>query len=99
VDLKEPACSFYSCVDAEPHTDPDEIRRLLVAAMTSPVRFSATLEAMRGAGVTSLVEVGPGRVLCGLAKRTVPEVPTASVGADAEADALALGQVGDTAAD
>jgi [acyl-carrier-protein] S-malonyltransferase len=88
--LKEPMCPFYSSVDASPHTDPGEIKELLVAAMTSPVRFYETLAAMQDAGVGALVEVGPGRVLCGLAKHSIPSMPTASVGSDAEAEALAL---------
>ena len=88
--VKEPICPFYSSVDSAPHTDPAEIKGLLVEAMTSPVRFYDTLQAMQSAGVASLVEVGPGRVLCGLAKRSVPDLPTASVGSDAEADTLAL---------
>jgi [acyl-carrier-protein] S-malonyltransferase len=76
-------------VDAAAHTDPAEIKGLLVAAMTSAVRFYETIGAMQSAGVTSLVEVGPGRVLCGLVKRSLSDLPTASVGSDEEADALA----------
>ncbi|HMC08857.1 MAG TPA: ACP S-malonyltransferase [Actinomycetota bacterium] len=90
IQVKEPVCPFYSSVDSAPHTDPAEIKRVLVAAMTSPVRFYDTLEAMQSAGVASLVEVGPGRVLCGLAKRSVPDMPTTSVGSDAEAETFAL---------
>lgn len=88
--LKEPVCPFYSAVDAAPHTDPVEIKALLVGAMTSPVRFTQALAALRTAGMTSLVEVGPARVLCGLAKHTIPEMPTSAVGSDAEAETLAL---------
>jgi [acyl-carrier-protein] S-malonyltransferase len=90
IQVKEPVCPFYSAVDAAAHTDPAEIEGLLVAAMTSPVRFHDTLEAMQSAGVAALVEVGPGRVLCGLAKRSVPHMAAASVGSDAEAETLAL---------
>ena len=99
IQVKEPICPFYSGVDCEPHTDPAEIKRLLVSAMTSPVRFYETLLAMQADGVTSLVEVGPARVLCGLAKHSVPEVPAASVGSDAEAEAYGLAAPRDAAQD
>jgi [acyl-carrier-protein] S-malonyltransferase len=92
VPLSEPACPFYSGVDGEPHTDPDEIKGLLVTAMTSPVRFFETLGSMQAAGIAALVEVGPARVLCGLTRHSLPEMRTASVGSDAEADAFALAE-------
>jgi [acyl-carrier-protein] S-malonyltransferase len=90
IQVKEPICPFYSCVDTGPHTNPAEIKALLVAAMTSSVRFFETLTAMQAGGVTSLVEVGPARVLCGLARTSVPDLPTASVGSDADAEAFRL---------
>lgn len=94
VALNAPVCPFYSAVDAAPHTDPAEIKALLVAAMTSPVRFTEALGALGSAGMTSLVEVGPARVLSGLAKHTIPEMPTSSVGSDADAETYALGVPG-----
>jgi [acyl-carrier-protein] S-malonyltransferase len=90
IQVKEPICPFYSCVDAGPHTNPAEIKTLLVAAMTSSVRFFETLTAIQAGGVTSLVEVGPARVLCGLARSSVPDLPATSVGSDAEAEAFRL---------
>lgn len=94
VQIKEPISPFYSSVDSAPHTDPDEIRSLLVAVMTSPVRFFQTLQAMQDDGVESLVEVGPARVLCGLAKHSLPGMPTASVGSDADAETYSLAPQG-----
>src|SRR2546423_151799 len=95
--VKEPICPFYSCVDAGPHTDPAEIKTLLVAAMTSSVRFFETLAAMQAGGVTSLVEVGPARVLCGLARTSVPDLPAASVGSDVDAEAFRISVTGEAA--
>jgi [acyl-carrier-protein] S-malonyltransferase len=95
IHVKEPICPFYSCVDASPHTDPAEIKSLLVAAMTSSVRFFETLAAMQAGGVTSLVEVGPARVLCGLARSSVPDVPAVSVGSDADAEAFRRAAAGE----
>lgn len=88
--VKDPICPFYSTVDCAAHSDPEEIKRLLVTVMTSPVRFYETLGAMQAGGVTSLVEVGPARVLCGLARHSVPGIATSSVGTDDEAEAYAL---------
>jgi [acyl-carrier-protein] S-malonyltransferase len=101
VQVKEPVCPFYSCVDCSPHTDPAEIKSLLVAAMTSSVRFFETLAAMQADGVTSLVEVGPARVLCGLARTSMPDLAATSVGTDAEAEAfrLAAGEEADSVPD
>ena len=95
IHVKEPICPFFSCVDAQPHTDPAEIKSLLVAAMTSSVRFFETLTAIQASGVTSLLEVGPARVLCGLARTSVPDLPAASVGSDAEAEAFRLEATGE----
>ncbi len=50
----------------------DELRAELLAQITAPVRWIATIEQMRDAGITTLTEVGPGSVLTGLAKRIVP---------------------------
>jgi [acyl-carrier-protein] S-malonyltransferase len=49
-----------------------EIRRELVEQVTAPVRWISSIELMAGQGVTSLVEIGPGAVLTGLAKRIAP---------------------------
>jgi hypothetical protein len=54
---------------------------------------------MQAGGVTSLVEVGPARVLCGLARSSVPDVPAASVGSDAEAEAFRLASTGEAASE
>ncbi|MCU0705068.1 MAG: ACP S-malonyltransferase [Fimbriiglobus sp.] len=59
----------WSNVDAKPHTDPAEIRPLLVRQVLSPVRWEETLRGLMAAGVTKFVEIGPGRVLAGLLKR------------------------------
>jgi [acyl-carrier-protein] S-malonyltransferase len=50
-------------------SDPDEIRTLLIRQLYNPVRWSETVAGMAEAGLTHLVEAGPGRVLTGLAKR------------------------------
>jgi [acyl-carrier-protein] S-malonyltransferase len=59
----------WSNVDAAPHTDPAEIRRLLVQQVLSPVRWEETLRGLLAAGIEKFYEIGPGRVLAGLMKR------------------------------
>jgi [acyl-carrier-protein] S-malonyltransferase len=57
---------FYSDIDAEPMTDPDAIRESLVRQLVSPVQWTRVIERMSADGCEKFIEVGPGRVLCGL---------------------------------
>jgi malonyl CoA-acyl carrier protein transacylase len=67
-----PACvPVISAVTAEPF---DDIRLRLVQALTMPVRWRETLLALQARGANRFLEVGPGRVLTGLAKRTLADV-------------------------
>jgi [acyl-carrier-protein] S-malonyltransferase len=56
-------------VHAQPESDPEKIRGLLVEQIYSPVRWASCVQAMAGAGVTQVVECGPGKVLSGLNRR------------------------------
>ena len=64
-----PRCPVYQNVVAEGRTDPGEIKENLIAQLTSPVRWTQTMQAMVHAGATSAIEVGPGKVLQGLFKK------------------------------
>lgn len=59
----------WSNVDAAPHQEPEEIRRLLVAQVQAPVLWEKTMTGLLQAGVERFYEIGPGRVLAGLLKR------------------------------
>jgi [acyl-carrier-protein] S-malonyltransferase len=59
----------WSNVDAQPHTDPEEIRGLLVRQVLNPVRWEETMRNLLAAGAEKFYEIGPGRVLAGLLKR------------------------------
>ena len=61
-------------VTARPVRRADEIRRLLVEQITSPVRWRDTLAYFKDEGVDTIIEIGPGKVLTGLAKRDLPGV-------------------------
>jgi [acyl-carrier-protein] S-malonyltransferase len=59
----------WSNVDAKPHTDPAEVRDLLVRQVLNPVRWEETIRGLLAAGVERFYEIGPGKVLAGLLKR------------------------------
>lgn len=69
VTLTPPRIPVISNVDARPHADPDEIRGLLARQVCGVVEWHASMDHMLAAGVQSVWEVGPGRVLRGLLKR------------------------------
>lgn len=69
ITLTAPRVPVWSNVDARPHTDPTEIKGLLVRQVVSPVRWEETLRGLLAAGVRRFYEVGPGRVLAGLMRR------------------------------
>jgi [acyl-carrier-protein] S-malonyltransferase len=71
VAVSTPRVPVFSAVTAAPF---DDVRAQLVDALTMPVRWRETMLALHERGVDRFVEVGPGRVLTGLAKRTLSEV-------------------------
>lgn len=76
VEIAEPSGTIpISAVSAEPFED---VRGQLVQALTGPVRWREVLLALHARGVERFVEVGPGRVLTGLAKRTLRDVELVS---------------------
>jgi [acyl-carrier-protein] S-malonyltransferase len=67
--LKAPGIRYVSAVDAAAHSEPQEIRDLLVRQLSSPVRWADTLRALSESGLEEIIECGPGRVLTGLNRR------------------------------
>ena len=61
-----PRCPVYQNVDAKPYTDPAQIKANLVAQLTSPVRWTQTVNNMLADGADEFIELGPGQVLTGL---------------------------------
>ena len=64
-----PHCPIYQNVSALPTTDPEEIKKNLLKQLTSPVRWTQTVQNMLEDGAGRFVELGPGTVLQGLVKR------------------------------
>lgn len=69
----------YQNVDALPHTDKDEIKANLLSQLTSPVRWTQTVQNMIAAGATEFVESGPGRALTGMVKKVDRKMPMRQV--------------------
>jgi [acyl-carrier-protein] S-malonyltransferase len=67
--IRRPRCPVISNVDARPHDDPAEIRALLLAQITAPVRWEDSMRWLLDQRIDEFLEVGPGRVLRGLLKR------------------------------
>jgi [acyl-carrier-protein] S-malonyltransferase len=82
-----PSVPVVSNVAVRPLTDPDEIAAKLVEQVTGRVRWRETVEWFAANGVTTLCEVGAGKVLSGLARRINRDVATITVGSPAEVDA------------
>ena len=78
-DFHAPKCPVYQNVNAEPQTDPDTIKKNLIAQLTAPVRWTQTIQNMIAAGADTFVEVGPGAVLQGLVKKISSEVATSGI--------------------
>ena len=69
VPAAQPAVTVVSNVTAEPHEGAQEIKKLLVAQVTSPVRWEASMRHLLAQGFTRFIELGPGRALSGFMKR------------------------------
>jgi [acyl-carrier-protein] S-malonyltransferase len=77
--FNKPLCPVYQNVTAKAVTDPEEIKRNLIAQLTAPVRWTQTIQQMINDGATSFVEMGPGKVLTGLVRKINREVETSGV--------------------
>lgn len=67
-------------VTAKPVSDATDIKDLLVRQITSPVRWMQSVQEMYDLGVRTFVEIGPGKVLTGLVKKTVKDAEVVNVG-------------------
>ncbi len=88
VTIDVPKRPVIANVTGEPVTKPEEIRSLLVRQITAPVRWAQTMAYLKNAGVTRIMEIGPGQVLTSLAKREMR--PELSTSLDTLADTFAL---------
>jgi [acyl-carrier-protein] S-malonyltransferase len=71
-------CPIYQNVTGQSVTDPEIIKKNLIAQLTAPVRWTQTVKNMIANGATSFIEVGPGNVLQGLVKKVKRDVEVMS---------------------
>lgn len=76
--FSSPNCSIYQNVTASAITDAAQIQENLIAQLTAPVKWTQTMQNMLADGVTSITEVGPGKVLQGLFKKVDRQLETVS---------------------
>lgn len=82
--ISAPSCIFVPNVTGEKVADPEEIRSFLARQLTSSVQWVKTLAAIRAEGVLNHLEIGPGKVLKGLARKSQPDLSVWPFGALAD---------------
>lgn len=80
VSLSDAQIPVISNVDPTPATDQQELKQRLAQQMTSSVRWREIMLQFSQSEVTNIIEVGPGKVLCGLIKRTCREIKLEAIG-------------------
>ncbi|MCE9672920.1 ACP S-malonyltransferase [Myxococcus stipitatus] len=79
VNVVAPAVPVVTNVEARPNADAARVVPLLLEQVSAPVRWIECVEALKAEGVTRVVELGPGKVLCGLVKRITKDIETFNV--------------------
>ncbi|KAL7598194.1 hypothetical protein Lser_V15G26749 [Lactuca serriola] len=67
--IRTPRIPVISNVDAQPHSDPDTIKKILARQVTSPVQWETTVKTLLSRGLGKSYELGPGKVIAGIVKR------------------------------
>ena len=86
--IARPGLPVVANVTARPESDPAAIRQRLVEQVTAPVRWRESMQHLRGQGVETLVELGAGKVLSGLARRIDREFQAVSIGGPRDIEAF-----------
>ncbi len=86
--VKPPRVPVISNISVKPESDPDTIRKLLVEQVTGRVRWRETIAGLRERGITSVVEVGAGKVLTTMAKRIDKDLPATAIETPQEIEAF-----------
>ena len=77
-EFHQPICPIYQNTTASAISNPTEIKENLLIQLTSPVRWTQSMQQMIKDGAREVVEVGPGKVLQGLFKKVDRAFPTTS---------------------
>ncbi len=76
--FNQPVCPVYQNVTTTAVSNPEEIKKNLIAQLTAPVKWTQSVQQMVKDGATEFIEVGPGKVLQGLVKKIEPSVEATS---------------------
>lgn len=79
IPVHAPKAQVVANVTADVNSDPQRVKELLVQQVTAPVRWEESMQKLHALGCTATIEVGPGKVLAGLLKRIVADLPCVSV--------------------
>ncbi len=88
VTMHAPKVPVVANVTAEAVSDPDQIRKLLIAQVTGQVRWLSSVEWMAAQGVTEIWEIGAGKALSGMIRRINKEITCVNIGTAADAAAM-----------
>jgi [acyl-carrier-protein] S-malonyltransferase len=91
IQFHNPAFQVISNVNAKIENNPENIKKLLIKQIFSTVRWRESIINMSKSGVTNFVEIGPGKVLTGMVKRTVKNVNYFSINSIADIESLKNG--------
>ncbi|XP_042512457.1 malonyl CoA-acyl carrier protein transacylase isoform X2 [Macadamia integrifolia] len=80
-EVKIPRIPVISNVDAQPHADPDTIKKILARQVTSPVQWETTVKNLLAKGLKKSYELGPGKVIAGIIKRIDKSAAIENIGA------------------
>jgi len=80
IDFNDPAVPVIANTTAQPLTSAGDIKKELIQQLCNGIQWQRSVEFMLGEGVSSFIEIGPGRVLSGLVKRTSRDVNIQNVG-------------------
>jgi [acyl-carrier-protein] S-malonyltransferase len=89
--IRDPAFPVFANCRAEAYRDAADVRAGLLAQVVQPVRFRESLQRMAEASPRAMIEVGPGTVLTGLARRTIPDMLVYQVSTPEQIDAMKKG--------
>ncbi|MEM7651366.1 MAG: ACP S-malonyltransferase, partial [Pseudomonadota bacterium] len=87
-DIKAPAVPVVANVTAQATSEPDEIRKLLVEQVTGMVRWRESVVWMKDNGIEEMIELGAGKVLCGLVRRIDRDIECANAGTPEEVESI-----------
>tara|TARA_B100000674_G_C37959670_1_gene971357 strand:+ start:2473 stop:3414 length:942 start_codon:yes stop_codon:yes gene_type:complete len=82
--FKKPLLDIISNVSAKPENEPEKIKKLLVNQIFSTVKWRESIVNMSNTGVSDFIEVGPGKVLSGMVKRTIKDANIFSINSIAD---------------